>query len=124
MGYESRLYVVQKGHVFGKETMRYCHEIAKFEMCKFPFLANFMTAAKEADCYVYSDDGDTKIVEDRYGKPLTEAPVSDVVTVLERALNNGEDYRRIKPVLMFLKAILYQIEHGIWNDVVVLHYGY
>lgn len=124
MGYESKLFVVQKSYFREDPGKNYAEVIAMFHMCKFPFLANFMCSAKETNCYIYADDGNTRIEEDMYGKPLTEAPVNDVITVLERALNNGEDYRRIKPVLSFLKALQHQKEQGQWGDVVVLHYGY
>ena len=124
MGYESKLYIVEKGYPNREGGKRYASIIGMLDMCKFYDLAAFMCSAPETDCYIYADDGNTQILEDRYGAPLTEASVKDVINVLAKALKSGNDYRRIKPALMFLKCIQYQIEHGMWREVVVLHFGH
>ena len=123
MGYECKLYVVEKRNVFDEEK-RYAQVIAMFDMCKYYTLSSIISIFPKTDCYFYGDDGDTKILKDEYDKPLTEIPIEKVIAILETDIADGNDYRRIPPVLAALKAIKEQKDYGIWQDVVVLHYGY
>lgn len=123
MGYESRIYVITKTRVNGFKTeKKYAQIIAMFDMGKFPALADIMINQPETDSFIYADDGNTQILEDKYGDKLTEATPQIVVDVLEKQLNNGDTYRRIYPLLATLKAV---IEHQKnFPDIAVLHYGY
>ena len=124
MGYESKLYVVEKTNVIDNEK-RYACVIAMFDMSKFEFLSDIMRDCPETDCYFYADDGNTRVLDDCYGRPLTEASIDEVVTILELSVFNGENYRRIFPVMAFLKNMFDQQKNGIWkNNIAVLHYGY
>lgn len=78
----------------------------------------------KTDCYIYADDGNTKILEDMYGDALKEASIEDVICVLEEAINNGEQYRRLFPLLSALKVFNEQKKNDVWDNIVVLHYGY
>lgn len=123
MAYESRIYIVSKGRTYDKElNKRWAEKIAMFNMCKYPSLANLMRSKPATDCYIYADDGDTQIIEDRYGEPLTEASCSDVIAVLEKDVANGKDYRRIFLLLAMLKSFEKHKEQ--WGEITVLHYGY
>lgn len=119
MGYESRVYVVEKkNHSYTSNEKKYAEVIAVFNMCKFnAFDGLFKT---ETDCYIYADDGNTEILKDRYGKPLTEASITDVITYLEKCQAEQEHYRRVAPLLALLKG--FDITE--WDNIVVLHYGY
>lgn len=123
MGYESKLYIVEKGHVIDEEK-RYAQLIAMFDLCKFYPLSGVLRDFPKTDCYFYGDDGNKKILEDNYSKPLTEAPIEKVIAILEKEISNGNNYRRILPVFSALTVIKEQKDYGIWKDVVVLHYGY
>lgn len=124
MGYESKLYIVEKTNVFDDEK-RYAHVIAMFDMCRFEFLSDVLRNCPETDCYFYADDGDTRVLEDHYGRPLTEASIDEVITILELSVFKGENYRHIFPVMAFLKNMYDQQKNGVWkSNVVVLHYGY
>lgn len=122
MGYESRLYVVEKSDIRNDTDKRYAKVVAMFDMCKFYALSDILTKQKETDCYIYADDGNTKIVKDRYDEKLTEASIPFVISILEKILEGGETYRRIYPLLNALKAFDEQKDK--WGDMVVLHYGY
>jgi hypothetical protein len=61
-------------------------------------------------------------LEDRYGDPLREASIEDVIDILETSLNAGSEYRRIYPVLAALKAL--ECHKYQWRELAVLHYGY
>lgn len=127
MGYESKLYVVEKtGCIddFNGKQKRYARVIAMFDMCRIDFLSDMLREAPETDCYIYADDGDTPILEDCYGRSLTEVSVDEIVNFLGAAVIEGETYRRIYPTLSFLKTISDQQRSGAWKNIVVLHYGH
>ena len=124
MGYESKLYVVQKRTMVNEEGKTYAQVIAMFDMGKYYSLSNVLRNKPETNCYFYADDGNTQITEDRYGKPLTESDIKTVIDILEKDIAKGENYRRILPLLSTLKAFEKQIQEGLWDDIVVLHYGY
>ena len=123
MGYESKLYIVEKGHAIDEEK-RYAQLIAMFDLCKFYPLSDVLRDFPKTDCYFYGDDGNKKILEDEYHKPLTEASIEKVIAILEEEISNGNNYRRILPLFSALTVIKEQKDYGIWQDIVVLHYGY
>ena len=123
MGYESKLYIVEKTrHPCVVDGKQYCSVIAMFDVCKFYNLSDKLRNYPETDCCFYADDGDTQMLEDRYGEPLTEIPIADVIAILEDELEKGETYRRIYPVLATLKSL--EEHKNQWYELVVLHYGY
>lgn len=122
MGYESRLYVVRKTHLHRMEdSMQWGEVIATFNLSKVPF-AGEMQMYSATDTYIYDGDGNTEITTDKYGKPLAEIPLDDMIWLLERAEKAEQfiHYRRYAPCLAMLKAFR---DVG-WNNLVVLHYGY
>ena len=128
MGYESKFFVVQKnswkGYDKETENLFYCEVLASFDMCKLGTeLWSKLPKMKETDCYFYDLDGDTPILEDRYGKRLTEISVNDLIPILEEA-ENKEHYRRFPYFIAMLKSIKEEIDRKEWDNVVVLHYGY
>ncbi len=123
MGYESRLYVVEKSRVasVNDETKKkYAEVIATFDMSCIPLASSKMRNYPATDSYVIGDDGDTPILKDRYGKELTEIPLDVAIEILVKDWAEDIDYRRLYPVIAFLKAI----DKKNWDEVVVLHYGY
>ena len=122
MGYESKLYIAEKTSLKDDDGKKYARVIAMFDMCKIGNLVNIFE--DKTDCYFYADDGNTKILEDKYGDAIREATIEDVVYVLEEAVDSGEDYRRIFPLLSTLQTFYEQQKNGIWDDLIVLHYGY
>lgn len=119
MGYESRLYVVDKCDKFSFED-RCCGEvIAMFNLCKVYSVSDKMRQYPETDCYIYADDGNTHIIEDRYGDIMREIPIEDAIKIIEEASEN-DYYRRYAPCLALLKSF----DKSQWKNLVVLHYGY
>jgi len=117
MGYESKLYVVDKHHWKWSDES-WGEVIASFDLCKVPGL-NF-SKYPATDCYIYADDGNTEIREDRYGDRLKEIPVEDAIDMIEKEIETNKDYRRYQPCLNLLKGF----DLNRWEDLVVLHYGY
>ena len=123
MGYESRIYIIEKRNVRVEELgKRWGEEIARFELGKVYHLSDLLRNRPATDCYVYADDGDTRIVEDRYGEPLTEVSIPEAITAIETAIGFGEECRGFPPLLATLKTLNEQKER--WRELAVLHYGY
>lgn len=123
MGYESRIYVVNKtgsaSEVNGKQ-MIWCEKIAMFNLCKVPIVSGQMRKYGATDGYIYADDGNAKITEDEYGEPLKEIPIQDAIRILEYAQSTEDYYRRYNPCIQLLKSF----NTADWQNLVVLHYGY
>lgn len=124
MGYESKIYIIKKSsHSWSEDNgRRYAEVLAMFDMSKFYELSDWFRNKPATKHYIYADDGNTQIIEDCYGDALKEASIKEVIDRLEKIVENGEDYRRIFPLLATLKAFETQGNH--WDDIAVLHYGY
>lgn len=119
MGYESKIYVVKKSD-FGLDVKRYAQAIAMVDMCKCYAISDVLRRNPETDCYFYDLDGNTQILEDAYGKPLTEAPIREVIKLVEKAMSK-DGYWRYEILLATLKGFE---KYASDPDFVVLHYGY
>ena len=122
MGYESRLYVVQKfdGSSFRDDGKCWAEVIAVFNLSKVYPVSNIIrNKYPDTNCYFNVFESDEDVVEDLYGSPLKEVPISDMIDILENAMQK-EDYRRFAPCLGLLKG--FNPEE--WDNLAVLHYGY
>lgn len=120
MGYESKLYIVQKSSLGGDGDLFWAEKIAEFNLCKMGYNDPFHTAVNQmrvTDCFIYADDGNTMIVKDRYGEKLKEINISPLIRILEK---EDQGYRRIKPII----ALLRSFGANDWENLIVLHYGY
>jgi len=127
MGYESIFYVVNKvgGHFHEDINLRFAEKVAEFDLSKVPEIANVVRRYPRTDCFVYADDGNTEIVEDDYGKPLTEIPIPNLIKIIEDQMEVERGmglnvYRRYLPFLNMLKSF----DLSEWEDLVVLHFGH
>ena len=117
MGYESKLYVVDKHH-WKWSNESWGEVVALFDLCKVYNLD--FKKYPPTDCYIYADDGNTEIREDKYGDPLREIPIKDAIQMIEEAIEKENYYRRYQPCLSLLKGF----NPNDWEDLVVLHYGH
>lgn len=124
MGYESKIYIVRKTNCSLNENdeMKYAEILVMFDMSKFYELSDWFRNKPATKHYIYADDGNTQIIKDGYGGALKEASVKEVINRLERIVENGEDYRRIFPLLATLRV--FEAQNNRWGDIAVLHYGY
>lgn len=124
MGCESRLYVVNKTRVGINNDFVYGEVVAILELGCLPSIRNYMNKCEPTDCYFYSDDGNTKVTEDKCGQPLTESPIGPIIDILEREVEDkkffGDCYRRVKPALAMLKSFADNIMQ--WDNLKVLQY--
>jgi len=115
MGYESKLYIIQKSDVVKEDNKYWCEVIATFNLCK----VNIdFSKYPSTDSYFY--EGNEMIVEDCYGDTLKELTIQEAITEIENAAAR-DDYRRWNPILGLLKGFN-EKEWG--NDLRVLHYGH
>lgn len=121
MGYESKIYIVEKGHHKDANGLTYANLIAMVDMCKAGTLVNAFKAP--ADCYFYVE-GDTKVTKDAYGDPLRQATVQDVISALYGLINAGDEYWRYRLLLGVLNSICEQSPYRRPQELTVLHYGY
>lgn len=120
MGYESKIFIVSKGS-YVEEGLRYSQLIAMMDMSKMK--TDFYDLFKEkTDCFFYELDGNTKIIEDRYGDPLRECRLESIENYVANLIEKGEDYRRLWPLLSLVRSF----KSPQWknDDLVALHYGY
>ena len=125
MGYESKLYIVNKlpEHMAIKDNgMQYCELIAMVDLCKYYKWSEKATNYLRTNCYFYAEDGNKQIVEDGYGYPLKEISLDDAIEILDEAFYSGDNYRRLGPALTLLQSL--KDNENQWNEIVVLHYGY
>lgn len=119
MGYESKLYVVEKTAMSDENHMFYGIVVAMFDLSKVYYVSDRIKKYPYTNTVFFSDDGNTEIIEDIYGERLREIPLKDMITILREASANS-DYRRYKPAL----ALLESFDDPQWKDIVVLHYGH
>lgn len=120
MGYESRLYVVNRRELKwdGKLLGIYRDMIAKFDMSCVGWNPEHIFTTP-IDFPIEYDENDEEVYDDMYGKRCGMTSVSAVISAIE-ALEEREHYRRFKPLLGFLKAL----DESEWDDLRVVHFGY
>lgn len=128
MGYESRLYVVKKSEIAGRDAETkgkyWCEVIATINLSKMGGdFRDRLYKYPATDSFFYT--ANETVVEDKYGEPLKEIPRKDMINILEiqklEDLKNGElPYRRVEPAISLLKGF----DPEQWGEVTVLHYGY
>lgn len=117
MGYESRLYIVEesKFKIPSDNGKVWAEVIGMVDLCVCYSITDVFTNI--ANGYIYDTDGNTRIEEDLYGKPLRVANLEDVIEKLKEIVKES-DYRRAKVALGFLKSVQKSMP-----DCVVYHYG-
>jgi len=90
--------------------------IAMVDLCKVHIPKDMKTPT---DYYIYSDDGNTTLILDRYDDELTQVPLDVMIDWLEEELAKGSEYRRFKTALALAKGCV-----GLYDNPTVLLYGY
>jgi hypothetical protein len=118
MGYESRLYIVEENNFLipSDNGKVWAEVIGTINLCNCYAIKEIFI--EKANGYIYADDGNTRIDEDKYGKPLSVASLEDVIKKLKEIIKDS-NYRRAKVALGFLESVQKSMP-----DCVVYHYGY
>lgn len=121
MGYESRIFVVNKETItHGDGTaFVYAEKIADVKMsCMYDGFTDLFD--KKVDYELYIDNADESTQTDKYGDVMTYTDCETVIDYLENLIAEGENYRRLTVLLGLLKGI----NEKQWDDIQVVHYGY
>ncbi len=130
MGYDSRIYIVEKSRYntpmkvviddedYGDRV--WGQVIAAMEMGVCPVVSGLMRSKPETDCYIYAPDGNTMVVVDDYDKVMTESSIDELMEAVKAEMDRGENYRRLAPLYALLKG--FDLKQ--WNNLRVLHYGH
>lgn len=123
MGYESRLYVVERNvhkNKDGEPSWVYGEKIAMFNLCCMGRDWDIDGIFSEPiDFPIEYDAKGNDVYEDLYGQHCGMADIDTVIESLEEFAEH-DDYRRIEPVLCLLKGF----DKSRWKDLRVVHYGY
>ena len=120
MGYESKIYIVEKTRSrYDENSGVWAKVVAMIDMGKVYPLSDQLKKSPKTDCFIYADDGNTLILEDCYGDPLTETSISKAIDMVEKAMKM-DGYWRYHILLAALKAA----EKYSSPNTVVLHYGH
>jgi len=132
MGYESRLFIVNRKSIKKKNKPPYIYgsKIAEFDLCKMGYdRINGKMFSEifniDLDFEIFSDDccpdcgAEINLSIDRYGEKCKGAKIETVIGWLE-AFEQRDHYRRIPPILAYLKAL----QPDEWAELLVIHYGY
>lgn len=112
MGYESRIFIVDKNEYFAEK-------IADIKMsCMYDGFINLFD--KKVDYELYIDNGNESTQVDRYGDVMTYTDCKTVIDFLENLIASGENYRRLTVLLGLLKGI----NEEQWDNIQIVHYGY
>ncbi len=122
MGYESKLYIVEKSGIINQDDKTYASVIATYDLCKCPEIRDAFNDAEVTDSYIYRDDGNTRIIVDSYDDELTELSIDSVIAVIEGDISKGENYRRYFPLLAMLRVFKDNAKQ--WPNIAVLHFGH
>lgn len=120
MGYESRVFVVNRSEIEEKNGIYvWGQKIADIKMSSMydGFTDLF---DKKIDYELYIDNGDKATQTDKYGKTMTYTNCKTVIAYLENLIADGKNYRRLTMLLGLLKGI----DETQWDDIQIVHYGY
>jgi hypothetical protein len=129
MGYESRIFVIRKNDhpALADKGFLYAETMVIYNMCKFPAFQAIFNSDCPATKYAPYDqeDGDILIVKDKYGDPLRERTLEEVIDCLDQYITlnpEGEIYARVWPLKAMLEEFV-KIQSDYYR-LAVLHYGY
>lgn len=122
MGYENRIYVVNKYKTkgFDESVKDYfgCELVAMFNLCGIDNdVRDKIESYPDTDCYIWVNDKPT--TTDCYGRAIKEIPLTEAVKLFGYA-SAVHDYRRYEPCASLLRGFNPQE----WENLVVLSYGY
>jgi len=126
MGYETKVYIGTASDFMSENGKRYFMTSAMVDLCKVDYLGYNPTEreAKGIPIFMYGSDGDTKILEDKYGEKLYALPIAEFLERLQKC-DDGLyiRYRWLIQLLHSMTKIPRKGSHGTQPTHVVL-FGY
>lgn len=108
MGYETKLIIGRKTNMEGykNKDAKFVIVVAEIDLCKSVFGGTYIDKEQDTEkVYIYASDGDTEIVEDRYGDRLFAVNPKKVLKMMQDA-NKPEKYRRYNAAIPLLKSLI------------------
>lgn len=108
MGYETKLIIGRKTNLegFKNKDAKFVIEVASINLCKSDFPDTQLNKEEDTELvYIYSSDGDTKIIEDRYGRRLYAIEPNKVLKFMQNA-NKTAKHRRYNAAIALLKSLI------------------
>ena len=128
MGYESTIFVVRKSQLKMDNNLFYANRLAAFELGKLHTdIVSELKSYPYTDCFIYSVDGNTEIIEDRYDEQLREISLPIMLEIIEKAEKNGVATTNLMCMKSYVESLLlYQKKYNLGNDsgLVSLHFGH
>lgn len=129
MGYESRIYIVDKGTIVDPEyDKRFANILMVFNLGKITVdLEEWYRKQKPTGCYIYKDDGNTAILEDECGDSLREMDLIDCYNAIsdeiDRRVGQGVIHVIERALLGALDVLMDKYDYRD-DRIKCLHYGY
>lgn len=127
MSYESKIYICHKAS-YEDTVIRpgkyWAQIVAMMDLCAYEPVATALRQKPTTNAYFYADDGDTIVETDKYGQPLTECSLEELLEILQEEIDKGDNYRRLFPLHAMVKAFAEQNESMWCGRLTVLHYGH
>lgn len=92
MGYEVKLYVVSEHYYPGIDDT-WAEVISMFDLCKVGDRKEYFR--EDAEGYIYADDGNTRITEDRYGDTMKVETLDRAIEFLWKSYSESFYWRCI-----------------------------
>lgn len=134
MGYESKLYFVRTSPhaLHGEHEHRYAEKIVEINMCKVGGMPSCFK--RPTNWFIFADDGNTEILEDKYEQPLYECEIEDLYQWLVNTMDADQSTYRRFPLLLSILEGFGDVEYSEagfylklkpeWAGLKVLHFGY
>lgn len=127
MGYEIKLYLGQVSDISFYADKKYFKIYGMVDLCKPGYDSEIIRVDSEAGdlIYFYGTDGNTEIIEDKYGKSLKAVPASTVFKALKKDWEDSKKeyhaygYRRFYIAVYMLYTFIKSSE-----EPMVVIYGY
>lgn len=108
MGYETKLFIGRKTDMkgFKNKDANFVIEVASIDLSKSHFPDTQLNKEEDTELvFIYGSDGNTEIVEDRYGSRLYAVNPKKVLNFMQEH-NKKERYRRYTAAIALLKSLI------------------
>lgn len=128
--YESKIYVVLTSNHYECKVDKYWAEVVGVFNLGSVFDEDAIKAKYNSTShFIYADDGETEILEDKYGDELVEIPIDSMIKELENVVNLDRNITKWSTIsasslLSFCNEYRSHFTHLQSKQIVCLHYGY
>ena len=122
MGYDTKIVIVEKtSGIDGTDGRNFAEKIAEFNLCKMNYKGPYMKILpmmRATNCYYFMDDGNTKVIEDKYGDFIREINLAPLIKILKK---EDHSYRHIPAIIGMLESIALHMKN---YNLIALHFGH